>query len=111
MPYVTRTCGFTVQLCDTVKNDHNRRMFGIDRAFAFDLHARGSEVIAASKALAGSIAARGMGGQIADFGAVVEMQFARAAVIVKPIRYVGMLLNFTQSEAAANGMDGSGRNK
>src|SRR5579863_735193 len=39
------------------------------------------------------------------------MKLARAAVIVEPISDVGMLLDFAQREAAADGVDRAGRDE
>ena len=41
----------------------------------------------------------------------IEMQFARAAVVVEPIGDIGMLLHFAQSQACANGVNRSGGNE
>ena len=44
-----------------------------------------------------------------DSDAVVEMQLARAAVVVEPVGHVGILLEFEQRNAPADRVDRAGR--
>src|SRR5205809_1160915 len=46
-----------------------------------------------------------------DRDRIVEMQRARAAIIVKAVRHVRILLEFEQRKAASDRMDGARRNK
>ncbi len=60
----------------------------------------------------GSITDLGVAGSgDGNLDGLVQVQFARAAVIVQPIRDIGMLLDFAQSKSTADGVNRAGGNE